>query len=333
MILIISEKYDGQTDLVMDWLKHYNYPVLRINNQDKIFIEKIEIGNDTTNYLLKIKSDIGKVGFVDSKLIECVWYRRGDFTLPSLFSEEEINKSAFVKTLKDFNKSTNDDLRKFFHNLFLEKQIGNFYDNTTNKLLNLDQAKKLGLQIPVTIITTQKTKVRDFLNAHSRIITKGINTNGLDLKGGMNCTCLTKEITEQNIQDLPDSFPPSLFQKLINKILEIRVFYLNGECFSVAMLTQSNTKTQLDFRNYDDQRPTRKIPFQIPTHIAVKIKAFMNKVQMKTGSIDLMVDDKAEIYFLEVNPVGQFGFISNWCNENLEQKVALELIKISNGRA
>jgi glutathione synthase/RimK-type ligase-like ATP-grasp enzyme len=59
----------------------------------------------------------------------------------------------------------------------------------------------------------------------------------------------------------------------------------------------------------------------------------MSQLEMTTGSIDLIVDNDETYYFLEVNPVGQFGFISNWCNAIIEREIALELTRISYGRA
>ncbi len=48
----------------------------------------------------------------------------------------------------------------------------------------------------------------------------------------------------------------------------------------------------------------------------------MDKLDLNCGSIDMIVNTKNEFIFLEVNPVGQFGMVSEPCNYFLEKKVA-----------
>lgn len=44
--------------------------------------------------------------------------------------------------------------------------------------------------------------------------------------------------------------------------------------------------------------------------------------------IDLMVDLNDQYYFLEINPVGQFGMVSKPGNDYIEREIALSLIKM-----
>ena len=53
----------------------------------------------------------------------------------------------------------------------------------------------------------------------------------------------------------------------------------------------------------------------------------MTKLEYKTGSIDLLLDTENNYYFLEINPVGQFGMVSIPCNYNIEKKIAEYLYK------
>jgi D-alanine-D-alanine ligase-like ATP-grasp enzyme len=52
----------------------------------------------------------------------------------------------------------------------------------------------------------------------------------------------------------------------------------------------------------------------------------MKDLSLKTGSVDFILDQNDKYYFLEVNPIGQFGMVSYPCNYNLEKKVAYFLI-------
>ena len=63
--------------------------------------------------------------------------------------------------------------------------------------------------------------------------------------------------------------------------------------------------------------------------IKEKILSFAKYFNLNSGSFDIIKDKKGKYIFLEVNPVGQFGMVSQPCNYNLEQKIAKYLIKIS----
>ena len=44
-------------------------------------------------------------------------------------------------------------------------------------------------------------------------------------------------------------------QQYIDKLYGIRIFYLYGNFYSKAIFSQGNSKTRIDFRNYDSERP------------------------------------------------------------------------------
>ena len=48
----------------------------------------------------------------------------------------------------------------------------------------------------------------------------------------------------------------------------------------------------------------------------------LKDLSLNTGSIDLIYSKNNEYIFLEVNPVGQFGFLSLMTNQNLFYEIA-----------
>lgn len=118
----------------------------------------------------------------------------------------------------------------------------------------------------------------------------------------------------------------TLLQGYVEKKLEIRTFYLFGKCFSMAIFSQQNEKTKIDFRNYDDAKPNRNVPFQLPQNIEDKIVGFMNDMNMHCGSLDIIYTPDKRYVFLEVNPVGQFDWLSKECNYFIEEHLAKEMI-------
>jgi glutathione synthase/RimK-type ligase-like ATP-grasp enzyme len=95
----------------------------------------------------------------------------------------------------------------------------------------------------------------------------------------------------------------------------------------MAIFSTLDPQTRIDFRKYNWDKPNRTIPFKIPDKISDKIIQLMKTLNLNHGSIDLIVTPSEEFVFLEVNPVGQFGMVSDPCNYFLEKKIADYLIK------
>lgn len=74
----------------------------------------------------------------------------------------------------------------------------------------------------------------------------------------------------------------------------------------MAILSQNNPKTQIDFRNYDVDLPNRVVPFRLPDSLTQKLIKLMQRINLNTGSVDGLYSS-GDYYFLEINPVGQFG--------------------------
>jgi glutathione synthase/RimK-type ligase-like ATP-grasp enzyme len=69
------------------------------------------------------------------------------------------------------------------------------------------------------------------------------------------------------------------------------------------------------------------VPYRVPDEVASKVVTLMNRLDLETGSLDLIRAVDGKTYFLEVNPVGQFGMVSKPCNYHLERRVAEYLME------
>lgn len=115
-------------------------------------------------------------------------------------------------------------------------------------------------------------------------------------------------------------------QENIPKKYELRVFYLKERIFAMAIFSQNDDKTKVDFRNYNWSKPNRFTPYSLPRKIEDKIKYFMKSMNLNCGSIDMIVDIEGRYIFLEVNPKGQFGMVSLPCSYHLDFEIAKELV-------
>lgn len=306
MILIISKIIDYSTQDVINWLEYRAIEYIRLNKEDKVNLSYI--GDDV---IFRFASNSFKLSQISS-----VWFRRG-YINDNLLSDKEYmntNYSDFIT----FLELEEEHLKQYLYfQLSKKKHLNTFSTNYINKLIVSDVAKDIGLKIPKTYLINNK-KSFDNLKDQGKLITKTIYGNPVITINGEREFMYTTVIDK--IED--DEFFPSIFQEYIDKKYELRVFYIDGDFYSMAIFSQNDATTKVDFRDYNYEKPNRTVPFKLPSIIEDKLKVLMEKINLNCGSIDIIVTKNNDYVFLEVNPVGQFGMVSYPCNYNLEEKIA-----------
>jgi ATP-GRASP peptide maturase of grasp-with-spasm system len=166
------------------------------------------------------------------------------------------------------------------------------------------------------------------MEKQGRIITKCIADGIFYSLDDYDFSMYTQEVTESMIVAIPeDLLYPSLFQQMLEKKYELRIFYLDGICYPMAIFSQNDKQTKVDFRHYNVQKPNRNVPYQLPSEIETGIVKLMESLELRCGSIDMVRTIDGQYVFLEVNPIGQFGMVSGPCNYYLEKEMAKYLIK------
>lgn len=333
MVLVLSyDGYEQGTEGVIDWLLYYGHPFLRVS----------------ANALLQSKSDwnisvhdgrIDYQGINLNKEVGAIFYRRFEANVPLY----DIGNSSDSRQLQRELKGESERLTSFL----VESLSDKFWlptisaaNRAANKLTTLTLAHKCGLKVPRSHICRSRLEVSDLLNeSPAGWITKPIEYCGYYSRGDFAYTTFTSRIGQENVAELPERFHPSLLQECIHPAYEVRVFYLMGQFFSEATRTDGET-TQLDDITFMDVKlkssdvQTSYAPYQLPAEIEQKLTLLMQKLELNTGSIDLIATDDGEYHFLEVNPCGQFSAPSERSNFHLEKRVAEILIEndISNGK-
>ena len=316
MILILSIEQDESTIDIIKWLYYLKEDFILLNNNE--FINSVTVDINTSEVFITTK-DVT----VNFNEVTSVWYRRGNFTLYNCI---EI-KDFIGDKVTEFFTEEKKDLFEYLHFLLSQKpSINNYNFKKVNKLIVLTIAKQLGLCIPKTTITNQKSVLEEELKGKS-LITKPIN-DPISLYGDTYWfPTYTTSITAEKASLFDDSFGISLFQENIKKTLEIRSYFLDGEFYSMAIFSQLDEQTKTDFRCYNNQKPNRTIPFNLPLDIETKLKTLAEKLNLTSCSFDLIYTPCKQYVFLEVNPIGQFGMVSYPCNYYLEEKIAHKLKK------
>lgn len=295
ILLLTNSEYDATPEKVMEWLLYYKQEFKRLHAEN------------FSNWDLKNIEAVSTVWFWRCSMVKGV-------PLKALVDNEK-NLLILNENIAGENKML---FQYFIYTLKSKKWLSHPKFTEVNKLIVLDKAKAIGFNLPAYKVVTQKNQLLDFKKEHGRIITKSLG-NSFPLSSKKCFTAFyTKEIT--NTGAIPSVFPSSFIQKFIPKTLEVRTFYLNKEIFSMAIMTP---REEIDHRG--NSATLRKVPYKLPVEVEAKIRVLMEALNLNKGSLDFMLGHDNVIYFLEVNPIGQFSMVSEPCNYFLEKKVALHL--------
>lgn len=317
MILILSTPRDYDTQEVIDWLENKKGVYFRLNDEDLMTGEVAINYNPTQPEDSYLYQNNQKLYIKDFKVI---WFRKFGFL--NLYEESFGKSNELVKYLyAEFSI-----IRGILLDLLKKKEWLFKKENMPSKLKVLEIANKCNLNIPDTIITTQKNDLELFFNRNNQsIISKSISEGKNLVFENHVFPIFTQKI--DTISKIQNKFSPSLFQRYIEKIYELRIFYINGDFFSMVIFSQNNPKTKTDFRNYDLENPNRTEPYKLPKEQELKLDKLMKTIGLNTGSIDMVKGTDNNYYFLEVNPSGQFGMTGIPCNYPLYEKIADYLIE------
>jgi hypothetical protein len=310
MVILFSKNTSDNTILsieeIFNFLNFKNYIKL---SQEDFVNEKFYFDlNNNELYIRDLKIDINEV----SCLFMWKWSSKVKIHLEEFYSEHAQNEVQIMyKNLLD---------------IFPKEIWFNSYDKLIiSKYNQLIEAKKASLTIPQTFLINNFEDLNKIQKKSSNLITKGFETYLFkdDENIFINYTCDVNSIKTKAV----GKFLPSLVQEKIEKKYEIRVIFLEGVCYSAAILSQDSNKTKTDFRNYDYENPNNILNYQLPKEIEHNISRFMNNIGLTFGSIDIIKSLDNKYYFLEVNPTGQFGLISSSCNYNINFMLANSIIK------
>ncbi|HEX2224992.1 MAG TPA: grasp-with-spasm system ATP-grasp peptide maturase [Thermoanaerobaculia bacterium] len=325
MILVLSQSsHELTTEEVMDWLESFGEPCLRLNGDDldpgSAWSARIPEGD------FEVRLD-GRAVKLTAGEVRAVWFRRWaqGRRYESITLALEDSQERRVAEL-EMSRHLDQEMARLSGYLFSRLQDVPWLSRPSaarlNKLEVLEEAARAGIDVPATVVTSRRQDAEDLARRYGAIITKPVGETRTLTLGEFSHSMLTTELRAEQIAGLPEELFPSLFQEKLDKLYEIRSFYLAGEIDSMAIFSQMDERTRVDFRNYNHRTPNRYVPFRLPGDVAAKVVRLMDALGLETGSLDLVKTTDGRYVFLEVNPVGQFGMVSKPCNYHLERRVA-----------
>lgn len=319
MILVFTERADLNSRTVLAYLNNHREPFEVFLEDDAIELE-YTIERNVFDY--RVYKNHRFVCTSDD--LKAVWYRRTDIQVYR-FGTGEFSQDGLKVYSDEHLKTRTEQIKRCFH---AKRCLGKFGYGNYNKMEFLEICTSLDIEIPKTLITRSKEKLLDFWNnCRKEIITKSLafpfECIHYTESGEIDSYRMgyTVPVGKSELESLPDFFDLSMFQEKLDKLFEIRTIYLDGKSYSQAIFSQSREVAALDYRlGYDSGM--RMCNYTLPENIETQVQKLMKKLGLNFGSLDIVVTKDKRYVFLEVNPNGQYGAVSQTTNSNVDYKVA-----------
>jgi len=123
---------------------------------------------------------------------------------------------------------------------------------------------------------------------------------------------------------------PIILQREIRKKYDVRVTVVGETVFAATIDSQSDSATEVDWRKTSQPTLAHAI-YHLPPEIAAICVSLTRKLGLRYGAIDLILDCDDQLWFLEINPNGQWGWIETRTGHPIAAAIVSEMEKISNG--
>lgn len=183
-----------------------------------------------------------------------------------------------------------------------------------NKLLQLHLAQASGFAIPATLMSNDPAQIREFCRQHGgEIIIKPFKPKKWQQANGIRILPTTLIHSRDLQDDAPLQLCPAIYQNYVPKQFELRVLVLGEQLIALKLDSQAQAHSRIDWRTDADHGTMHAEPYVLDQRTATLIRRFMHNIQLRMGSIDLIMTPAGEIVFLEVNQQGQFLFLEDMC--------------------
>jgi glutathione synthase/RimK-type ligase-like ATP-grasp enzyme len=195
-----------------------------------------------------------------------------------------------------------------------------------DKLTQLVVADQVGLATPVTRYLCDLSAAADFADAHGgEIVYKPFTPYfGPPRVDGHITELYSQVVSASELRaQAGDNLvaTPGIFQPYVHKAFELRVVYVGGTIFACRIESQQSTVADKDWRRYDLAN-TPHLVHELDATVERKIGELMRRMNLRFGSLDFIVTPDGEHVFLEVNPVGQFGWIVEQTGLPIHERLA-----------
>ncbi|PRQ02919.1 hypothetical protein ENSA5_18570 [Enhygromyxa salina] len=185
-----------------------------------------------------------------------------------------------------------------------------------SKPAQLAAARRVGLDVPPTLLSNDPQRIRSFIRANepTQTIYKPFATSQWDLGDGAAAYLFTAVVDEDALpSDEILRLTPGIFQPRLAKDHELRVTFMGDHVFVAKIGSQAVDGAEVDWRI-----KTRSVATEVgvlPAGVEAACRALMRTFGLVFACFDFIVTPENNHVFLEVNQMGQFLWLEELAPE------------------
>lgn len=297
MILILGKADDEHVRRVQ---AHIHQPVHVLDCADVPVRSRIEADIDSASLVV----DGRRIEFAD---VTAVWRRRHTgYGLHPALRDDAAREFAWSET----HEATQGALLAMDCAWFNHPAAD---DRAQLKIVQLRTARQLGLEVPATLVTSDPVAARSFVETTPGPVIR---------KAFRNLECAnahTRVVTADDLAVIDTvRYAPVIFQEYVPAALDLRITMVDGEVFAAAI--KSDPAYHADYR---PGLPSASVTAHVlRDQVADRLRSLCTALGLRYGAIDLRLTPEGQHVFLEVNPAGEFLFISERTGQPVAQAIA-----------
>ncbi|MCM3768389.1 hypothetical protein [Neobacillus niacini] len=306
-VLVISDKYDFTTDFVCLELEKRQVNYLRLN-RDEFHTYKIQLV--TSKFEINVK--LGKCKYnISNDSLKGIYYRAPIFLREINQTDRSIEEQLYCEQWMSFVRN----LLIFEDAVWVNNPEKTF--KAENKIVQLKYAKKVGFNIPYTMVTNGSPELEN-----KRYVVKSLDTAFFNIKGKEGFV-YSNILQKEEIQDANLEWAPVTIQEYIYPKTDIRVTVVGNDVFATSITSKGNG-VDIDWRIVKDEVDFTTV--SLPVHIEEKCIKLIKDLGLKFGAIDLLKTEENDYFFLEINPTGEWAWLVHTTGQLIPQSIADMLV-------
>lgn len=316
MILLLTNERDITTDYIVLELRRRGVPFFRLNSE--------RLGESRT--ILRPGRSSSWTLHLGKRTLETGDIRAGYYRRPGA---PAARSSVTDPAHRDYVKSEWSLVQQSIGTAVGDRWLNSPWSiaRAEDKPSQLIAATALGFDVPETLISNDHAALRDFVSAGSTVV-KPLREALLSGEGEERVMFTTE------ISRIPDDaadaveVAPVIAQRLVHKVLDIRVTVVGQSVFTASISSQGHDETRVDWRRGSNPDLPHAV-HRLPAELEKRCVEFVRRLDLRFGAIDLVLDEAGAYWFLEINPNGQWAWIENRTQLPIASAIVDELVRIA----
>ncbi|OAS08557.1 MULTISPECIES: MvdC/MvdD family ATP grasp protein [Pseudomonas] len=311
MLLLVTNRRDITMDYVVAELRRRGEPHMRLNTEMLPQALCTMAGHPRDAWSISLGGEA-----VRGSQISAAYFRRPG--APSVSDQvEDAGERAYIEAeWSSFLKS----LYSRLEGRWLNSPAKIFM--AEDKPMQLLLAHEIGFHVPQALITNDISS--------ARVITEGGQAIGKPLRQAVLTGETERVIFTSRLGQIDDdqaeaiALTPFIVQTEVLKQYDVRVTVVGERVFATAIWSQENPETETDWRQ--GSRPDlRHEKIVLPVQVQRQCIELVARLGLRYGAIDLICDRSGKLWFLEINPNGQWAWIENLTGYPIASAICDEL--------